>query len=139
MDPAAAALDEIRAALEAAALAFPAGRIDPARASFAAGTLHGNALKLLAVAGVALKHHQWYPLYGNASTHDELGACPHDPDSGLHFEADDGSGEWLCEGKPEDTVCTSCVDGEGGERVRWPCPEYRAILAALTGKENDGG
>lgn len=51
----------------------------------------------------------------------------------------DGSGEWLCEGKPEGAVCETCIDGEGGERVEWPCEEYRDLLAALTGKGEHGG
>jgi hypothetical protein len=132
-DPLSAALAGIRAELEAAALAFPAGGLDPARGALAAGTLHGIALKALAAVGEARSFHRPERLYGNAATEEEPGACPHDPDSALHFEADDGSGEWLCEGKVEDTVCSSCIDGEGGERVKWPCGEYAAVLAALTG------
>jgi len=138
-DDLSAALAEIRAQLEAAARAFPAGGIDPAQASFAAGTLHGNALKALAGVEAAMSFHRRVPLYGNASTGDEPDACPHHPDSGLHFEDCDGSGEWLCEGKPEGAVCESCTDGEGGERAEWPCGEYTAILAALTGKGNADG
>lgn len=92
----------------------------------------GDIPRLLAALDAALSHHERIPLYGNAATEDEPGACPHDPDSGLHFESDDG--EWLCEGKPEGAVCSSCVDGEGGERLPWPCDEYAGILAALTGR-----
>jgi hypothetical protein len=93
----------------------------------------GCVPRLLAVADAALKHHRREPLYGNAATEGEPDACPHDPDSSLHFEAGDG-GEWLCEGKPEGAVCESCTDGEGGERVDWPCQEYRDIKAALLGE-----
>ena len=107
--------------------------LDPVRA-FAAGGLHASAMKALAGVEAALGHHERVGLYGNASTEGEPGNCPHDPDSDLHFEDPDGSGEWLCEGRPEGAVCSSCVDGEGGERVDWPCREYEAILKALTGK-----
>lgn len=95
--------------------------------------------RLLAAVDAALSHHKRYPLYGNAATEGEPGNCPHHPDSDLHFEADDGSGEWLCEGRPEGAVCESCIDGEGGERLEWPCAEYENIIAALTGKEKAGG
>jgi hypothetical protein len=98
----------------------------------------GDVPRLLALAGAALKHHRPEPLYGNASTEGEPGACPHDPDSPLHFEADDGSGEWLCEGRPEGVVC-SCTESADGEQVPWPCDEVADILAALTGKEAGSG
>ena len=90
---------------------------------------------LLAAVEAALGHHKRVPLYGNAATGDEPGACPHDPDSPLHFEDGDGSGEWLCEGKPEGAACSSCT--EDGLPAGWPCPEYSAIAAALTGKKAD--
>lgn len=93
---------------------------------------------LLGALNAALKHHRREPLYGNAATEGEPDACPHDPDSDLHFEAGDGSGEWLCEGRPEGAVCESCFDCEGGERVDWPCQEYRDIRAALLGEDSDG-
>jgi hypothetical protein len=99
------------------------------------GVLHGELLKALTALDQVPKIHQRVPLYGNAATEEEPGACPHHPDSDLHFEDGDGSGEWLCEGKPEGAVCSTCIDGEGGERAEWPCGEYEAILAALTGKE----
>lgn len=95
--------------------------------------------RLLAAVDAALACHQRVNLYGNAATGEEPGACPHDPDSPLHFEPTDEPGEWLCEGRPEGAVCSSCVDGEGGERIDWPCPEHEAILGALTGKAADGG
>lgn len=121
------------AELEAAARAFPAQGLDPARASYAAGTLHGNALKALAALDAALSHHQRVPLYGNASTDGEPGNCPHDPDDeGWHFE-DPDSGEWLCQGRPEGVAC-SCTLSPDGERVPWPCDEARDILAALRGE-----
>jgi hypothetical protein len=90
--------------------------------------------RVLAATEAALRHHHRTSLYGNAATDDEPGACPHDPDSPLHFE---GDGEWLCEGKPEGAVCSACT--EDGLPVAWPCPEYSAIAAALTGKGADGG
>lgn len=93
--------------------------------------------RLLAAVEAAVGFHGRVNLYGNASTEGEPGNCPHDPDSHLHFEDPDGSGEWLCEGKPEGAVCSSCVDGQGGDSIDWPCPEYSGILAALTGKAAD--
>jgi hypothetical protein len=108
-----------------------------ARQAYAAGALHGCALKAFAAVDAALRHHQRAPLYGNASTEGEPGTCPHHPDSDLHFEADDGSGEWLCEGKPEGAVC-SCAESADGERIPWPCDEVAAILAALTGEADHG-
>lgn len=86
---------------------------------------------LLAAVDAALSHHRRVPLYGNASTEDEPDACPHDPDSDLHF--DDGNGEWLCEGKPEGAVC-SCTESPDGEQLPYPCDEVTDILAALTGE-----
>jgi len=102
--------------------------------------------RLLAAVDAALSHHERIPLYGNAATESEPGNCPHDPDSHLHFEPTDEPGEWLCEGKPEGVVCSTCIDGEGGERLDWPCPEYLAIaralgvdVAALTGEGKPDG
>lgn len=90
--------------------------------------------RLLAAVEKACSFHQRFPLYGNASTDDEPGACPHDPDHGLHFEPAEEPGEWLCQGRHEGAVCSTCTDGPGGERLPWPCDEYAAILAALTGR-----
>jgi hypothetical protein len=92
-----------------------------------------HAPRLLAALDAALRHHRPEHLYGNAATEGEPDACPHDPDSALHFEAADGSGEWLCEGKPEGVVC-SCTETSDGERIPYPCDELAGILAALTGK-----
>lgn len=103
------------------------------------GRLATTAERLAAAVETALKFHERVPLYGNAATDDKPDACPHDPDSPLHFEADDGSGEWLCEGRPEGAVCSTCIDGEGGGRVEWPCPEYEAIRKELTGEGDDSG
>lgn len=127
-----AALEHARKAHANAVRLEAAGKMEGALVSYAVAS--GFVPRLLAAVDAALEHHERVPLYGNASTEVEPGACPHDPDSGLHFEADDGSGEWLCEGKPEGAVCSTCVDGEGGERLPWPCDEYAAILAALTGR-----
>jgi hypothetical protein len=88
--------------------------------------------RMLRTLEAALKFHQREPLYGNAATEEAPGNCPHHPDSPLHFE---GDSEWLCEGKPEGAVCSACT--EDGLPVEWPCPEYKAILAELTGKEAD--
>lgn len=107
------------------------------REAYTAGVIGSCTLKALAAADAALGRHQRVPLYGNASTEEEPGACSHEPDSGLHFES--GDGDWLCEGRPEGAVCSTCIDGEGGERVEWQCPEYTAILAALTGDRRGEG
>ncbi len=93
-----------------------------------------QAYRAAAAVEAALACHQRTGLYGNAATDGEPDACPHDPDSPLHFE---GDGEWLCEGKPEGAVCSSCT--EDGLPVAFPCPEYSAILAALTGKAAGDG
>lgn len=134
-----AKLGDAREAIAAMPREFGVLPLNEARASFAAGALWGIAEQLLAGVEAALNHHERVNLYGNAATEDEPGNCPHHTDSDLHFEDGDGSGEWLCEGRPEGAVCSSCVDGEGGERVDWPCPEYQAILTALTGKAADRG
>lgn len=136
-DEALAIVARLRAEMIESANALLPG-LDPVRA-FAAGGLHASAMKALAGVEAALACHERVNLYGNAATEEEPGNCPHHPDSNLHFEDCDGSGEWLCEGRPEGAVCSSCVDGEGGERVDWRCPEYEAILAALTGKAADHG
>jgi hypothetical protein len=120
-DPLAAALAEIRYDVKEAR-----GRGAPRRL---ADTI---APRLLKAVEAALGYHERVSLYGNAATEDEPGACPHHPDSDLHFEDGDGSGEWLCEGKPEGAVCGTCT--EDGLPVAWPCYEYAAIAAALTGK-----
>jgi hypothetical protein len=106
---------------------------------FRLGLALGVADTAMKAVEAALGFHERVGLYGNASTEGEPGNCPHHPDSDLHFEDGDGSGEWLCEGKPEGAVCSSCVDGEGGERIDCPCPEYEAIVKALTGKGVNGG
>ena len=98
-----------------------------------AGSWPCEAYRAAAAVEAALGFHQRVDLYGNAATGDEPGACPHDPDDPLHFEDTEEPGEWLCEGKPEGAVCSTCVDGEGGERLDWPCPEYLAIAAPLGG------
>jgi hypothetical protein len=147
-DKLAAALAEIRAADSSPVLALLSEAARAARKGYAPWFAEeeidaaDNAVTaldlargcLLGAVEAALACHQRTALYGNAATDDEPDACPHDPDDALHFEDADEPGEWLCEGKPEGAVCSSCVDGEGGERMEWPCPEYSAILAALTGK-----
>jgi hypothetical protein len=37
-----------------------------------------------------------------------------------------------------DGTCGNCLDAYG-DRIEWPCEEYRAITAALAGKETDDG
>jgi len=113
---------------------FPAPGICVSRC---AGRWPCQAWSAASAVEAVLKFHERVPLYGNAATEEESDACPHDPDSGLHFES--GDGDWLCEGRPEGAVCSTCVDGEGGERVEWPCDEYLAILAALTGEGKADG
>lgn len=129
-DDAAAMLARLREeALQIASLLVPA--LDATQA-YRAGAFTDCAWRAFAAAEAALRHHQPVPLYGNASTEDEPGACPHDPDAGCHFESDDG--EWLCELKREGTAC-SCTESADGERIPWPCDEVTDILAALTGNE----
>lgn len=136
-DPLAGVLAKKREALAAAWAVLE--RTPPRTLAPSLGIAAGVASTTMDAVEVALSFHERVNLYGNASTEGEPGNCPHHPDSDLHFEDGDGSGEWLCEGKPEGAVCSSCVDGEGGERVDWPCPEYSAILSALTGKAADDG
>jgi hypothetical protein len=138
-NPASAALEEIGAQLEAAALAFPASGIDPARAATAAGTLHGNALKALAGVEAALKHHQPVQLHGEAEDSKGNATCGHgqDYDGDAHYEGDDGL--WYCESLPGPVACSGCPGSPDGEYADWPCAEYNAILAALTGKETPDG
>jgi len=128
------ALAEAREAIDAMPREFAALPLNEARASFAAGALWATSEKLLKAVEAALSHHERVPLYGNAATDDEPGACPHDPDDPLHFEDDQEPGELLCRGKPEGVVC-SCTESADGERLPWPCDEVTAILAALTGKD----
>jgi hypothetical protein len=123
-DPVAAALAEAGEAV---------GALPEAPATSAVGRLVLTTLKLAEAVTAAQGFHKPDNLYGNAATLEEPGNCPHGPDAACHFEAGDGSGEWLCEGRPEGIVCETCVDGEGGGRVDWPCPEYQAIIAALSG------
>ena len=90
--------------------------------------------RLLGAVEAALKFHERHPLYGNASTDDEPGACPHDPDAPEHFEDADEPGKWLCLAKFEADACSGCTGTPDGEYADWPCPEYEAILAALKGE-----
>jgi hypothetical protein len=136
-DPLAGVLAKKREALAAAWAVLE--RTPPRTLVPSLGIAAGVASTTMDAVEVALSFHERVNLYGNASTEGEPGNCPHHPDSDLHFEDGDGSGEWLCEGRAEGAVCSSCVDGEGGERVDWPCPEYSAILSALTGKAADDG
>jgi hypothetical protein len=138
-DDALAAVARLREEIIEFANVFVPG-LDP-RGALAAGGLHEHALRLADGLEAALRCHERVNLYGNASTEGEPGNCPHHPDSDLHFEDGDGSGEWLCEGRPEGAVCSTCIDADGadGEHADWRCPEYEAILAALTGKAADGG
>jgi len=105
----------------------------------AASFPEGHVRLLLGALDAALKHHQRVPLFGGASTPEKPDACPHDPerDWDCHFE-DPDSGEWLCEETTAGAVC-SCTERPDGELLPWPCDEVAAILAALTGKEGDGG
>jgi hypothetical protein len=100
---------------------------------FRCGLAAGAGHAFMRAVEAAVWFHERTGLYGNAATEDEPGACPHGPGSPLHFEDGDGSGECLCEGKPEGAVCRSCT--EDGLPVAWPCPEYSAILAALNGRK----
>lgn len=100
---------------------------------FRLGMALGVADTAMKAVDAALGFHERVGLYGNASTEGEPGNCPHHPDSDLHFEDPNGSTEWLCRGRPEGSVCSSCTD-EDGLPVAYPCDEREAILKALTGR-----
>jgi hypothetical protein len=137
-DPLTAALGERRALLKAAASPDTTS-VSRVTVEFRLGLAIGAAHAFDAALKAALKFHQRVPLYGNASTEGEPGACSHDPGSPLHFEDPDEPGEWLCEGKPEGAACSGCPGSPDGEYADWPCPEYEAILAALAGEEAGNG
>lgn len=120
------------ALLEAAGPPAPSLEVMTYRCGLAAGAGHAMMQALEA----ALSFHERAGLYGNASTEEEPGNCPHDPDSGLHFEDAGEPGEWLCQGKPEGARCSGCGESPDGEYVPWPCEEYQAIAAALGVKED---
>ena len=134
-DPAAAKLAALRESWEEACSAAHGGAAVEKPLLTAARLIEaGDGLaKVIAALDAALSHHQRVPLYGLASTEEEPGNCPHDPerDWDCHFESDDG--EWLCGGKPEGAVC-SCTVSPDGERVPYPCDEVADILAALRGE-----
>jgi hypothetical protein len=89
--------------------------------------------RLLAAVEAALEHHQPVQLHGTVKDCQGYTACGHDEDydGDLHYEGDDGV--WYCKDHPTVTVCSGCI-GEAGASVLWQCPEYRDILAALTGE-----
>lgn len=133
-DPLSAALEEIRERNE--------GRI-----AFCAYTEYtvehdvaeGDVRRLLKVAAAALKFHRPRQLHELAFNPDGSPRCGHDPDTDpdSHYEGDDG--EWYCESLPGDVVCTTCSEEGAWAWVTFPCPEYEAVLTALTGKGNDSG
>lgn len=107
-------------------------------AEFIAGARE-DVPQLLAAVDAALKFHQPRQLHELAFNPDGTPRCGHDPDSDpdAHYEGDDGL--WYCESLPDGVTCSGCPESPDGEYADWPCDEYRAILAALTGKEADGG
>lgn len=124
-----AALAEVRAGLEAAALAFGPPPLDPARASYAAGTLHGNALKALVALDAVLAPHapRTDVLYGRSCiTHRPLTLKPV-PDCGA------------CTQDQRREVCPECRDQFGDRAPFGECRARKAVLAALSGKGESGG
>jgi hypothetical protein len=95
----------------------------------------GDVRRLLKALEAALKHHQPVQLHELAFDPRGNPRCTHDPDTDPdeHYEGDDG--EWYCKSLPAGTACSGCPGSPDGEYADWPCPEYEAILAALTGKE----
>jgi hypothetical protein len=93
----------------------------------------GDVRRLLKALEAALKSHRPVQLYGLVMCLNGSPGCAHGPDydGDAHFEDDDGS--WRCRDKPTAVICTACLN-EDGEGVIFPCGEYEAILAALTGK-----
>jgi hypothetical protein len=90
---------------------------------------------LLKALEAALKHHQPVQVHGTAEDSKGNVTCGHGPDydGDAHYEGDDGL--WYCESLPGPVACSGCPGSPDGEYADWPCDEYKAILAALTGKE----
>jgi hypothetical protein len=99
----------------------------------------GKVPRLLKAVEAALKFHEPRQLHELAFDPRGNPRCGHDPESDpdAHYEGDDGL--WYCESLPGDVVCTTYSEEGTWAWVTFPCPEYTAILAALTGKEADGG
>lgn len=91
--------------------------------------------RLLKALEKALSFHQPCQLHELAFNPNGTPRCGHDPDTDpdAHYEGDDG--EWYCESLPDGVACSGCPESPDGEYSDWPCDEYKAILAALTGKE----
>lgn len=93
----------------------------------------GDIPRLLSAVEAALKFHQPRQLYERAFDPKGNPRCGHstetDPD--VHYEGDDG--EWYCVDLPGGVACSGCAESPDGEYAEWPCDEYTAILAALTG------
>lgn len=95
--------------------------------------------RLLKALEAALKFHEPCQLHELAFNPDGTPRCGHDPetDPDAHYEGDD-DGELYCESLPDGVACRRCPESPDGEYSDWPCAEYKAILAALTGKEVPG-
>jgi hypothetical protein len=134
-DDASAALARLRE--EAAAIASGLVPSLDARQAFAAGALHSCTLKAFAAVDAALNYHRPVQLYGVTECFNGSPGCDHGPDydGDVHFEGDDGL--WRCRDKPTVVICPACLN-EDAEGVIFPCDEYNAILAALTGETGDG-
>jgi hypothetical protein len=136
-DPVAAALEEIRADVQAGTEAAQRG--DLAALSFAAGRVAGGAEQLIRTIEALLDGHVPVPLYlpaRHGDGRDGASACTHEPDHASHFEGEDG--EWLCGDSPDGHDCGKCreelIDGGDG----WPCGVYTGAYEALTGKKVTG-
>jgi hypothetical protein len=127
-NPASAALAKFRERYECVFGAH--GRPD----LLAAVTVVRDQPRLLKALEAALKFHEPRQLHKLAFNPDGTPRCGHDPDSDpdAHYEGDDGL--WYCEDLPAGVACSGCPESPDGEYADWPCDEYKAILAALTGK-----
>jgi hypothetical protein len=96
----------------------------------------GDVPRLLAALEAALEHHQPVQLHGMVTNYRGVPVCGHDQeyDGDQHYEGDDGL--WYCKSAPTVVICSTCR-GDGGDGVIFPCGEYEAILAALTGRASD--
>jgi hypothetical protein len=96
----------------------------------------GKVPRLLKAVEAALKFHEPRQLHELAFDPRGNPRCGHDPDTDpdAHYEGDD-DGELYCESLPDGVACSGCPESPDGEYADWPCDEYTAILAALTGKE----
>lgn len=97
-----------------------------------------HADRALRAVEAALEFHRPLRLYASLDTAGDgdgpCRLCGHDQEAGCHFEAD--TGDWLCRCAPQGAVCETCGPEDSADG--WPCAEYEAIAAALTGEDKPG-